>query len=315
MQTVTALIPVRNGERFLPEFLKSIAQICSDKDEILFINDGSSDKTARILEDFCKQNNSRRVEINPGQGLVDALNFGFSIARNEWVARFDVDDIYEEFRLNFQKPLIGELIAAVFCDYKFQGTNGEHLGLMTSGIASEINVISLLNNWRTPHPGVLINKKLFFAVNGYLQDEYPVEDLGLWLRLKDVGDLVSVPEVLFNYCLNPNSISSNNRKLMLEKKSQLLMNHDNLKSSISDLERRLWTIYREYSQFPDVMDRKLLLLFDYFTVLRRNKISLIRNRNFLLLCVRILPNPLAFLAFAKIIYFKNKRAKYRVSQL
>ena len=201
MHAITALIPVKNGERFLPDFLESISKICTGQDEILFINDGSNDETPRMLHEFCRQNTSAKIENNPGQGLVDALNFGIGIARHDWIARFDVDDSYEDFRLDFQRRLIDESISAIFCDYQFEGVNGENLGTITSGITHQVNIVSLVNNWRTPHPGVLINKRLLLAVNGYSKDEYPVEDLGLWLRLKEVGYLISSPNVLFKYRL------------------------------------------------------------------------------------------------------------------
>jgi hypothetical protein len=251
------------------------------------------------------------VVNSPGRGLVDALNFGFSIARNEWIARFDVDDIYDGLRLHFQRELIAESVSAIFCDYRFEGAKGEYLGTIRSGIMNQMNIVSLVNNWRTPHPGALINKKRFFAVNGYQNDEYPVEDLGLWLRIKDVGALISTPHELLRYRLNPNSISANNRKIMHYKKSELLNKHDNLRSSITDLESNLWKMYRDYGKYSNKVDRRLLMLFDYSSVLRRNEINIIRNRMVILLCLRIFANPKALIAIFRLVFFKIKRARYR----
>jgi glycosyltransferase involved in cell wall biosynthesis len=311
MHAITALIPVKNGEEFLPEFLETISKVCTDLDEILFINDGSIDQSPRILQEFCSQNDSRKVVDNPGQGLVDALNFGVGIAQHDWIARFDVDDCYEDFRLEIQRKLIDDSVSAIFCDYQFQSDNGKNFGSLFSGIAKEMNVISLVNNWRTPHPGVLFNRKHFFAVKGYQKEEYPVEDLGLWLRIKDIGALVSCPEILFKYRLNPNSISAKNQEIMHAKKTDLLKRHNNLHSYLPVFESKLYEIYDEYSKYPKKHERRLLLLFDYATILKVNNVPLVRRKLLLLVCIRLFTNPNVLIAFAGLVRHKVSRDRYR----
>jgi len=95
---VSGLLPIRNGEKWLDSTLKDIASILNSDDELVIVNDGSTDGTSRILNDF-RANFSIKIIETKGLGLVKALNLGLKNSINDWVARFDVDDTYLANRL------------------------------------------------------------------------------------------------------------------------------------------------------------------------------------------------------------------------
>ena len=64
-----------------------------ENDELLVVNDGSTDNSSLILADLAKNDARIKIVTTVGVGLVAALNLGIAEAKNPWVARFDVDEI------------------------------------------------------------------------------------------------------------------------------------------------------------------------------------------------------------------------------
>lgn len=209
---VTVLMPVKDGETFLPMSIRDIESNVSKNDEIIVIDDGSRDSTGTILRNWARGNQNVRIINNPKSGLVEALNFGLGESSNDWIARFDVDDRYRVDRLSKQRNLISSSIGAIFCDYEFLSLNGRKLGRIPSPLIHQPSVISLPFSQQTPHPGVLYNRVAIQSVGGYRAKDFPAEDISLWLRLAKISKIVSVPETLLCYRLSLNSISAQNRK-------------------------------------------------------------------------------------------------------
>jgi glycosyltransferase involved in cell wall biosynthesis len=224
---ISAIIPVRNGMQFLPNFLASNAEQFSKLDEVILINDNSSDGTLEYLNEFLFLNDNFIILDNPSPGLVPALNMGIKHSRNVWLARFDVDDVYSESRVEKQFAVIEDGVAAIFCDYEIVDSDENSLGLIGSPVSALFTELSLVNSRRTPHPSALLDKRAILSVGGYLESEHPAEDLGLWLRLIRGGfQLVSVPSILLKYRVHPKSVTSNNQAEMNRVRAELLSNHD-----------------------------------------------------------------------------------------
>jgi glycosyltransferase involved in cell wall biosynthesis len=194
-----------------------------ENDELLVVNDGSTDNSSLILADLAKNDVRLRIVTTVGIGLVAALNLGINEAKNPWVARFDVDDEYPVNRLNLQRELIESNVAAIFSDYSFMSAAGVLLGTLPSAITSNPTKLSLVSSQRTPHPVALLNRASVLSVGGYRIEDFPAEDLGLWFRLLERGRFLSVPKVLLSYRLSGSSISSSNRKEQFATKSKIII--------------------------------------------------------------------------------------------
>ena len=95
---VTVLMSVYNGEKYLQEAIDSILEQTFKDFEFLIINDGSTDKTGEILESY----HDLRIKIINNEkniGLTKSLNKGLKLARGEYIARQDADDISMPERL------------------------------------------------------------------------------------------------------------------------------------------------------------------------------------------------------------------------
>ena len=223
LPSISALLPSKNGERYLSRLIPRILLMLEENDELLVVNDGSTDDSSLILAALAKSDARLKIVSTVGVGLVTALNLGIAEAKNPWVARFDVDDEYPLNRIKLQRELIEANVAAIFSDYSFISAAGISLGALPSAITSNPTKLSLVSSQRTPHPVVLLNRASVLSVGGYRVEDFPAEDLGLWFRLLEKGRFLSVPKVLLSYRLSGSSISSSNRKEQLATKSKIII--------------------------------------------------------------------------------------------
>lgn len=270
---ITVLLPIRNGEFFLPDAITNLQNCIGSDDEILVIDDGSLDKTASFLTKWSSENPMVRVLKNPGSGLVSALNFGLSEAANPWIARADVDDFYDSNRIQKQLDSITSNVVAVFSDYALFHSRNRSLGTIFSAISHPAVSVSLISSQRTPHSSVLFNKDAVISAGGYRQSDFPAEDLSLWLRLSRLGKLVSVPESLLKYRVSKGSISSDKQELMVNRKAEVLKQVGLNPIDVLLFKDEFGSILENYDLHPNCQERKILAYRDYFKLQHSNLIS------------------------------------------
>lgn len=89
---VSIILPVYNGEKYLNRCIKTIISQTYKNIELIIINDGSTDNTKQICEEYSKVD-SRVVVINKeNEGVSKARNIGLEIARGKYVTFVDADD-------------------------------------------------------------------------------------------------------------------------------------------------------------------------------------------------------------------------------
>jgi len=269
---VTALMPVKNGAVFLKKSLPQLQLLCKTTDEILIIDDFSDDNTAEIVKDAARTDQRIRLLSNPNPGIVEALNLGLSEASNEWIARFDVDDKYEISRLDEQRVCIRSNVVGIFSDYDFFCDDLPYLGTIPSAIDSDAVAISLISSQRTAHPSILFNRRSVLDVGGYNNEDFPAEDLSLWLRMSRVGDLISIPKVLLHYRLSAGSVTGTKRQASILKKNSLIQNIGINPLSVEKVSLRLEQIFEVYKSESFCDERETLLMRDLVAILRTHKL-------------------------------------------
>ena len=100
MDLITVIIPVYNVEKYLKECLESIINQTYKNLEIILIDDGSTDASGEICDEYSKRDNRIRVVHKANGGLSSARNLGLDIANGEYVTFIDSDDYID---LEFMK--------------------------------------------------------------------------------------------------------------------------------------------------------------------------------------------------------------------
>jgi glycosyltransferase involved in cell wall biosynthesis len=98
---ISILVATFNGERFLPELLLSLAHQTYQPLEIVFCDDGSTDQTISILEEFARTRpiNSKVVRNQKNKGYARNFSEGLNLCQGDYVAFCDQDDVWKKNKL------------------------------------------------------------------------------------------------------------------------------------------------------------------------------------------------------------------------
>ena len=208
--TISVLLPVFNGSRYLAQSITSIlAQRFTDF-ECIIVNDGSSDDSEAIIRSF---DDERIILINQtNAGLPVSLNRAIRAARGRYLARQDADDISLPERFLDAHP------HCVLLGTQAQIIEGEHLSarlLAHPTLNGELQLKLLFYNCFV-HSSVMLRASALEKTGLYSKNpaHFPPEDYELWLRLKNVGTLANLPKPLLQYREVPSSISRTQLVLM-----------------------------------------------------------------------------------------------------
>jgi glycosyltransferase involved in cell wall biosynthesis len=97
--TISCVVPVFNGERYLAEALDSVLRQTRPPDEIVVVDDGSSDRSAEIVRGY---GNRVRYVRQDNRGAAAARNRGVELAGGELLAFIDQDDLWRPHKLELQ---------------------------------------------------------------------------------------------------------------------------------------------------------------------------------------------------------------------
>ena len=204
---VSILLPAYNAEQTIDEAIDSLRTQTYPGIEIIVVDDGSKDRTLRILERASKKDPRIRTMSIPHAGLIVALNVGLAECRGEYVARFDADDraiptrIEKQVAFLDQNPGIDVVGSKIRCFPDHFVGEGFRVyetwinSLITAeDISREIYIESPL-----VHPSVTIRRKVLVHIGGYEEHGWP-EDYDLWLRLHTAGSrFAKIPDVLHEW--------------------------------------------------------------------------------------------------------------------
>lgn len=200
---ISVVLPVRNGEPYITDAVTSIVnQTCRDF-EFLLIDDGSTDATPEILEKFRQEDPRIRVLTGPGKGLVSVLNYGISEAIGRYVARMDADDIAHPERFERQLAFLkaNPVVSLVFAQMRMIDEAGNLTGEVSRAPTDPETVRAALmtGDCVVHHPTVMCRREILEKAGPYRETFARAEDLELWLRVIEHGDIAGMADVLLDY--------------------------------------------------------------------------------------------------------------------
>ena len=205
--SVSVVLPVRDGERFVREAVESVlAQTYADL-ELIVVDDGSADGTAAALAEF--RDERLRVLRQEPSGLVAALRRGVAEACAPLVARMDADDVSEPTRLERQVELLERRprVGMVATWTAVIDEEGRELRREVLPAAHEDLSRRLLLRNPFQHGSVVVRRDALEAAGGYRDDYGANEDYDLWRRLARSWELACVPEALYRYRVHAGAVT------------------------------------------------------------------------------------------------------------
>jgi glycosyltransferase involved in cell wall biosynthesis len=209
---VSVVMAVRDGGERLSSSIESI--LAQDVAlELICVDDGSVDDSWERLVQLASRDARLRPLRQAPEGITRALIRGCAAARAGLIARQDAGDVSLPGRLRAQITLMESSGGAVLasCGTRFVGPRGELLyevirtGEQMSQSYRDADLHSL--HGVTHHGSVLFRRDAYEAVGGYRAAFEVAQDLDLWLRLSEQGEVRAVPRVLYEARVEPRSIS------------------------------------------------------------------------------------------------------------
>jgi hypothetical protein len=208
---VSVVMSVFNGEQHLHAALDSILDQEGVAFEFVIVDDGSTDGTPEILEQYARADSRIRILRQQNAGLTKALIRGCRESKGEFIARQDVDDLSLPGRLARQQALLAAdpSLAMVSCGVGYIGPAGEHLFDSAGSPDAGKATLELLDNFCGPvHGSVMFRRSAYEMSGGYRWQFYFAQDSDLWLRIGEIGRIAYLPERLYLFRTTESSIGS-----------------------------------------------------------------------------------------------------------
>jgi len=257
---ISVVMSVYNSEKFLEEAIESILNQSYENFEFIIIDDGSTDNTLRILNQYHQKDNRIKIISRENKGLAYSLNEGINIAKGEYIARMDADDIATTDR--FEKQI------------KFMRNNdldicGAYVNIMgdvkknfvvRQPVSDKDIKFTLIFMSPFSHPSIMMKKKIFDKVR--YSDYAAAQDYKLWTDIAKHGyKMGNLPEVVLHYRIHQSQISSEKIELQTNIANEIALDYArSLHPDKTDIIEKMIRIKSEndYETFKELCNTILL---------------------------------------------------------
>lgn len=126
MQLISVIVPVYNVEKFLRCCMESIINQTYRNIEIILVDDGSTDNSGDICEEYRKKDNRVKVIHKKNGGLSDARNYGINMSNGDYIVLIDSDDfVSSEYVEKLYELVKGKRNVIGICDFYYVDENGK----------------------------------------------------------------------------------------------------------------------------------------------------------------------------------------------
>lgn len=217
---VTVRISAYNHSAFVEQAVRSVVDQTYEDFELIVIDDGSTDETPFILERLSKLYGFY-FERQSNMGVSKTLNKITNIAKGEYISGVASDDYYHPRKLELLVPILERHphAAVVHAGADFVDSNGRKINASQYArktlekLEGDIFDNLLVNGCYIDGATALIRKKALEAVGGY-DEQCPIEDWDMWLKLAKSYQFLYLPEVVAFYRCHGDNTFRNPRKTM-----------------------------------------------------------------------------------------------------
>nr|AXL96474.1 glycosyltransferase [Providencia alcalifaciens] len=203
---VSIIMPCYNSERFIVESINSVLDQSYKFFELIIVNDASTDNSVNLISSY-KDSRIVLINLEKNEGVSSARNKGLSIAKGDYIAFIDSDDIWISNKLEKQIELLNKDWDVICSNYSTFNLNG----LINTRYAPEI--ITYKDMLRSCFIGNLTGIYHAKKIGKFYQKNVGSEDYLMWLSvLKKAEKAYCIQEPLAKYRIHETSLSSNKIK-------------------------------------------------------------------------------------------------------
>jgi len=204
---VSVIMPVYNGQDYLSEAIESILGQTFTDFEFIIIDDGSTDNSLHIINTY-NDPRIRMIRNETNLKLIPSLNKGLNLAKGQYIARMDADDISLPERLARQVEFMDHNPSIGICGTWVEVFGeGEHYFWRFADHPDSAKCM-LLFGCCIVHPSVMLRRAILGTGLCY-SELYPHgEDYALWVQMARNHEITNIPEVLLKYRKSASQVSS-----------------------------------------------------------------------------------------------------------
>jgi glycosyltransferase involved in cell wall biosynthesis len=213
MPEVSVLMTVYNGMPYLPGAVDSVLRQTLRDIEVVIVDDGSTDATARYLAGI--EDPRVRVFTQANAGTAAAANFGLTHCSAPLLARMDADDISLPHRLERQAEYLRRHpeVGLVGVQMAPLGTGGVGNSLRLPTSHESIFADLMAGRHGMAHSCIMLRTELLKSLGGYWS--HPLQDAwDMMLRMGEVSKLANIDEVLHHYRVHVGSLNGSGMRRM-----------------------------------------------------------------------------------------------------
>ncbi len=220
---ISVLLPFRDAATTLAEAMASVLDDLDGGDELVAIDDGSSDGSRAVARAVAENDARVRIVESGGSaaqaaGIAGALNRGIAEARGELLGRMDADDVSLPGRFAAQRALLdadatlGAVGVQVEAFPAPAAGMQRYFGWQNALVTKSDHARAIFVEAPLCHPTALIRRAALQHVGGFREVAWP-QDYDLWLRLDAAGfGIAKVERVLFRWRVHASSVTWTNPK-------------------------------------------------------------------------------------------------------
>jgi len=218
---VSIVVPAYNADKFLAETLDSLLKVDYPAFEIIVVDDGSTDQTASVAEDFCHRDARVHLLKQENGGVCRARNHGIRQAQGKYILPVDADDLLLP---DFVSWAVDELernpevkVAIPKAEFFGARTGTWHLPPFSIHLLARKNMIPAT---------ALYRKTDWERTGGYYEAMQAREDWEFWVNvLKTGGTVVTSPRLGLRYRIHEHSKRTTDRRMKRKVVDALNMRH------------------------------------------------------------------------------------------
>ena len=207
---VSVVVPAFNVERWVGACLRSLlAQTCGDL-EILVVDDGSTDRTAAIVETYAARDPRIRLLSQDNAGGAAARNRGLDEARGAFVALQDADDFSHPLRLERQVDKLrrNPSLAVMGTGARVVSARGRHLGLLVPSLDSAEVAERIRSRMAYVHSSIMVRREVVDHGIRYRAGMVNAHDLDFLMRVHESFMGSSLREPLYGYRMHGDQLTN-----------------------------------------------------------------------------------------------------------
>ena len=216
-----AVIPVRNRPSLVVDAIASVQQQTRPIDEIIIIDDGSTDATPDVVARLARQDSRIRLLTFPKSGGAGrARNIGINASQCDFICFLDSDDRWmpEKIELQFRALKSAPEAIASFTGIRYQSYD------KTWDVNAPLQITPKdlrRGNYLGGTSTAIVRRDVLLQVGGFNSSLVSCQDWDLWIKLRRVGNFSIVPQALIVYNNDELSRISKNRASVLVGHAQL----------------------------------------------------------------------------------------------